>query len=87
MWNLERRCKRWGEVDSLIGGAVETELRENVGLYTEDCNVYMVVIEDVLDLRQLGLVIINHTAPNAVGSVKGNELVSSDDHRSCLHHP
>ena len=28
--------KDGGEVDSLIGGAVETELRESVGLYIED---------------------------------------------------
>ena len=49
-----------------------------MGLYIVDCNVYVVVIEDVLDLRQLRLVIINHTTPNPVGSVKGNELVSGD---------
>ena len=50
-----------------------------MGLYIVYCNVYVVVIEDVLDLRQLGLVIINHITPNPVGSVKGNELVFSDD--------
>ena len=48
-------------------------------LYLVDCNVYVVLIEDVTDLRQLGLVIINHSTPNPVRSVKRNELVSSDD--------